>query len=55
MLLQAFQKVDELKNNKVFPFEKDKIEVPFKLAHADCHDLHFDDNQFDTVVDCLTL
>ena len=55
MLLKAFEKVDELKNRNIFPFEQEKVEVPFKLAHADCHDLHFEDNQFDTVVDCLTL
>lgn len=51
MLLQAFEKVDELKSEDTFPFE----EAPFKLMQADCQNLHFEDNQFDTVVDCLTL
>ena len=52
MLLQAFEKVEEL-GSKGFSHNKDK--KFFKLMQADCHDLPFEDNQFDTVVDILTL
>jgi ubiquinone/menaquinone biosynthesis C-methylase UbiE len=55
MLMKAFEKVDELKNKNGFPFESDQVVLPWKLTHADSHDLHFEDDKFDTVVDCLTL
>jgi ubiquinone/menaquinone biosynthesis C-methylase UbiE len=52
MLLKAFEKLEEL-GPKSFSHNKDK--KYFKLMQADCHDLPFEDNKFDTVVDILTL
>ena len=52
MLLQAFQKLEEL-GPKSFSHGEDK--KFFKLMQADTHELPFENNQFDTVVDILTL
>lgn len=49
MLIKAFERVDELKKGSKFPFTK------FKLMTADAHDLPFDDDEFDTVVNTFTL
>jgi ubiquinone/menaquinone biosynthesis C-methylase UbiE len=52
MLLQAFEKLSELGANS---FSHNKDETYFRLMQADCHDLPFEDDKFDTVVDILTL
>ena len=52
MLLQAFEKLEEL-GPKSFSHNKDK--KFFKLMQADCQDLPFENDKFDTVVDVLTL
>jgi ubiquinone/menaquinone biosynthesis C-methylase UbiE len=49
MLIKAFERVDELKKEEKFKFNK------FKLMTADAHDLPFDDNEFDTVVNTFGL
>ena len=61
MLHKAFEKIDELKvDGDRFPFSKNdnydkKGKSYFKLMQADSHELPFEDDQFDTVVDSLTL
>jgi hypothetical protein len=61
MLLKAFEKIDELKNDdNRFPFSQNpdyeaKGKAYFKLMQADSHALPFKDDEFDTVVDSLTL
>ena len=49
MLMQAFTKIDELKKQNKLHLNN------YKLMTADCHDLPFEDNVFDTVVDTFTL
>ncbi|CDW81984.1 protein kinase [Stylonychia lemnae] len=49
MLIKAFERVDEMKKKNMFNFDD------FKLMTADAHDLPFDDDQFDTIVNTFGL
>ena len=51
MLIKAFERVDDLKKQEKFKFQKNK----FKLMTADAHDLPFNDDDFDTVVNTFGL
>ena len=60
MLEKAFQTKEELIKTDSFPFSKNKDyetkgKAYFKIMVADAHDLPFKDDQFDTVVDSLSL
>jgi ubiquinone/menaquinone biosynthesis C-methylase UbiE len=49
MLLQAFTKIDQFKRQNKLKLKK------YKLLTADAHDLPFDDNTFDSVVETFVL